>query len=274
MTEQCAVIAGAGQFPFYVAAQARRQGLSVVAIGLKGWVEPTLAGQVDVYEEVAIGQLGRLIERLASHRVRRVVMAGKVTKEVLFDPRVNFDAEALAILSRANGASVNALLGAMGERLAQEGIELIDSSTFLRQDLCPTGVVSRRSPAPEEEVDIEVGSSVARKLAELDIGQTVVVKRQVVVAVEALEGTDAAIRRAGQLAGGDLTVVKMASPAQDLRFDLPILGPATIAVAAEAGVRCIAVEAGKTLLLDKDRLLAQADAQQIGIVGITQPHRP
>ena len=264
----CAIIAGAGSFPFHVAAEARRQGLQVVAIGLQGWADPSLASQADAYEEVAVGQLGRLIERLASHRVSQAIMAGKVTKEVLFDPRISFDAEALSILSGAKGFSVNALLGAIGERLAKQGIRLIDSSTFLRANLCPAGTVSRRAPTSEEQADIWVGMKAARCVAELDIGQAVVVKRQVIVAVEALEGTDAAIQRAFQLAGGELTVVKMASPAQDMRFDLPILGLTTIAVAAACGVGCVAVEAGKTLLLDKETLLERANDQRISLVGI------
>ena len=264
----CAIIAGGGSFPFHVAAEARRQGLQVVAIGLQGWADPALASQADAYEEVAVGQLGRLIERLASHRVSQAIMAGKVTKEVLFDPRISFDAEALSILSGAKGFSVNALLGAIGERLAKQGIRLMDSSTFLRANLCPAGTVSQRAPTSEEQADIWVGMKAARCVAELDIGQAVVVKRQVIVAVEALEGTDAAIQRAFQLAGGELTVVKMASPAQDMRFDLPILGLTTMAVAAACGVGCVAVEAGKTLLLDKETLLERANDQRLSLVGI------
>lgn len=271
MTARCAIIAGSGSFPFHVAREARRQGLMVVGIGLQGWVDPSLEGQVDVYEEVTIGQLGRLIDRLKTHQARQAVLAGKVTKDILFDSRVRFDAEALGILARARGFSVNALLGAMGERLAQEGITLLDSSTFLKDSLCPVGPLTQRSPTPQEWEDIRLGTEAARQMAALDIGQTVVVKHRVVVAVEALEGTDATLTRAGQVAGSELVVVKMASPTQDMRFDLPILGPQTIAVATAAGVRCLAVEAHRTLLLDKGALLAQADEAGLCLIGIEPP---
>lgn len=271
MADRCAIIAGSGTFPLHVAREARRQGLTVIGIGLAGWADPALAQQVDTYEEVAIGQLGRLIDRLKRHQTRQAIMAGKVTKDILFDSRVRFDAESLAILTRAKGVSVNSLLGAIGDRLAQEGITLLDSSTFLHECLCPVGLLSRRSPTAQEQEDIRIGLEAARQLASMDIGQTVVVKNRVIVAMEALEGTDATIARAGQLAPGDLVVVKMGSPIQDRRFDLPILGPHTIAVSVSAGVRCLAVEARTTLLLDKDALLAQADAAGLCLIGVEPP---
>ncbi len=268
MSDVCAIIAGAGNFPLYVAEAAKRQGLRVVAIGLTGWADASLARGVDVYEEVSIGELGRLLERLQAHHVRQAVMAGKVTKAVLFDPRTRFDAEALSIVQRATSVSVNSLLGAIGERLAKQGIRLLDSSTFLKDDLCPAGVLTTRAPTPEEQVDIQVGLEAARQLARLDIGQTVVVKRRVVIAIEALEGTDAAIRRAGALAGNGLVVVKMASPSQDRRFDLPVLGEATIDVAQASGVACLAVEAGSSLLLHREALIAKANEAQMVLVGV------
>jgi len=268
MNQTCAIIAGSGSFPRHVAQEAKRQGLRVVAIGLQGWADPSLAREVEEYEEVSVGQLGRLIERLNAHQARQVVMAGKVTKEILFDPRIQFDAEALSLLAQVKEFSVNNLLGAIGTRLAACGITLLDSSTFLRAQLCPAGVVGARAPTPQEEEDIRTGVQVARRLADVDVGQTVVVKRKVVVAVEALEGTDAAIARAHHLAREPLVVVKMASPRQDMRFDVPIVGVRTIEVAMACGVTCVAVEAGKTLLLERDRLLAQANGARICLVGI------
>ncbi|TXT33179.1 MAG: hypothetical protein FD138_1947, partial [Planctomycetota bacterium] len=188
MVSTCAIIAGGGSFPIHVASEAKRQGLKVVGIGLSGWVDPALASHVDAYEEVMVGQLGRLVERLKAHQTTQAIMAGKVTKEVLFDPRARFDAEALSILSRVKDVSVNGLLGAIAERLAQDGIQLLDSSTFLKSSLCPSGILTRRQPTPEEQEDIRLGVRAARQLAELDIGQTVVVKQRVIVAAEALEG--------------------------------------------------------------------------------------
>lgn len=271
MSESCAIIAGSGSFPLHVAQQAKRQGLRVVVMGLKGWADPALAHQADAYEELAVGQLAALIQRLKVLQVRQVVMAGKVTKGVLFDSRVQMDAETVGLLSRLNDFSVNSLLGAIAQRLSQDGITLLDSSTFLQDQLCPEGVLSARAPTQEEQEDIRLGVEAARRLASLDIGQTVVVKRKVIVAVEALEGTDAAVQRAGQLAGGGCVVVKMASPQQDRRFDLPILGPQTIAVASAVDVRCLAVEARSTLLLDKSSLIEQANRADLALVGVAPP---
>ncbi len=273
MSQQLAIIAGAGRFPFHVAQAAKRQGLGVVAMGIQGWVDPTLASQVDVYEELPIGKLGRLIDRLKTHQVKQAILAGKVTKDVLLRQRASFDVELLEVLLRVRDTSVNALLGAIGERLAREGITLVDSSTFLKNDLCPTGVLTARQPTQAEQEDIRIGQEVGRAIAALDVGQTVVVKGGVIIAVEALEGTDAAIRRAGSLAKDGLVVVKSASPRQDRRFDLPVVGPDTIMTLREAGVSCLAVESGTTLLLDREALIAAADAAGLSIIGVI-PSRP
>lgn len=268
-----ALIAGAGQFPFHVAREAKRQGIEVIAIGIRGWAEPSLAAVVDVYEELAVGELGRLIEWLRAHEIRDAVMAGKVTKSVLLDQRTAFDAEARQVLQGARDFSVTALLGAIGQRLAGEGIRLLDSSALLQTQLCPAGVVTSRAPSAAEREDIEVGVRAARALATLDIGQTVIVKGRVVVAVEALEGTDAAIRRAHVLAGQGLVVVKVAAPNQDRRFDLPVIGRETLAALTESGVTCVAVEAGTTLLLERDALVASLNAAGLCLIGLSlTPH--
>ena len=264
------LIAGAGQFPFHVAREAKRQGRRVIAVGIEGWADPALAGQVDAYEELPVGQLARLIERLTAHAVREAIMAGKVTKAVLLDPQAAFDADTREVLRQAPDCSAGALLGAIGQRLAGAGIALLDSSSFLRAALCPAGPLTGSGPTAAQREDIAVGLRVARALAALDVGQTVVVKDRVVVAVEALEGTDAAIRRAHELAAsGGLVVVKTAAPHQDRRFDLPIIGPETIATLRDAGVSCLAVEAGTTILLEREALLAAADAAGICLVGVT-----
>ena len=262
------IIAGAGSFPIEVAREAGREGISVVGFGLTGWVDPGLAKHVAVYEEIDIGQLGSLIARLKAHGIREAVMAGKVTKQVLFDPRIQFDAVAIGVIGGLKEYTVNGVLGAIGQRLAQEGVTLQDSSRFLQDSLCPVGVLTDRKPTAEEQDDIRRGAVIARQLAEIDIGQTVILKRSVIVAVEALEGTDAAIKRAGEVGGAGCVLVKMGSPTQDRRFDLPVLGPHTIATAAAAKLSCIAVEAGTALLLDKAALLAQANAAGICLVGI------
>ena len=271
MPSRVAIIAGAGRFPFHVAREAKRQGLVVIALGIQGWADPSLAAQVDAYEEIAVGQLGQLIERLKSHQVREAIMAGKVTKAVLFDQRTAFDAEAAGVLRQMSELSVPALLGAIGKRLASDGITLLDSSTFLEASLCPVGVLTARGPTAVEQEEIQVGVHAARALAALDIGQTVIIKGNVIVATEALEGTDAAIRRAYALAGAPLVVVKMASPDHDRRFDLPVIGTSTLATLRESGVSCLAVEAQTTLLLERDALIAAANAANICLVGVSPP---
>lgn len=271
VTSRVAIIAGAGAFPFHVAREAKRQGLWVFALGVQGWADGHLAGHVDAYEEVAVGQLGHLIDRLRAHGVSQAIMAGKVTKDVLFTTRLSFDTEALGVLSQIREYSVSALLGAIAERLSRDGIVLLDSSTFLKANLCPEGVLTTCAPDASEQADIQVGWAAARALAQLDVGQTVVVKGRVVVAVEALEGTDATIQRAHELVGGGVVVVKVASPNQDRRFDLPVVGPETMAVLRKASARCLAVEAGITLLLDREQLIAQANAAGVCLIGMKLP---
>jgi DUF1009 family protein len=271
MAAPLAVIAGSGRFPFHVARGAKRQGLSVVVLGIQGWVDPALAQAVERFEPVEVGQLGRLIERLKAHGVRQAVMAGKVTKEVLLDRRTAFDQETQRLLQGLPDFSVASLLGAIAARLAAEGITLLDSSTFVTEDLCPAGVLTARGPTPAEEADVALGLRVARTLAAFDVGQTVVMKGAVVVAVEALEGTDAAIRRAHALAGPGLVVVKTASPDHDRRFDLPVVGMDTLSTLRDAGGSCLAVEAGTTLILDRPAFLRAAEAAGVCVVGASLP---
>ena len=268
MSPRVAIIAGSGRFPFHIAREAKRQGFEVVALGIQGWADASLASHVDAYEELGIGQLRQWIERLKAHGIREAIMAGKVTKAVLLDGRTAFDADAQALIGRLGDFSVSALLGAIGQRLAAEGIQLLDSSTFLSASLCPPGPLTVRRPSAAEEDDVRLGLQVARQLATLDVGQTVVVKGRVVIAVEALEGTDAAIQRAHALVGSGLVVVKSAAVNQDRRFDLPVIGPKTLQILRECGASCLAVEAGATLLLDRDALIASANDAGLCLVGV------
>ena len=265
--DSLAIIAGSGRFPILVAQEAKRQGRRVVGIGVRGWVHPEFATRVDVYHELDIGALGILFERLKRDGVSRVVLAGKVTKQVLLDPAA-FDAAGRSLLESAPDFSVQALLGQLGSRLAGEGMTLLDSSSFLQEFLCPAGVLSARPPSAAEREDVALGVRVAQAITPLDIGQTVVVKRRVVIAVEALEGTDAAIRRAHELAGGGLVVVKLGGAAQDRRFDLPVLGLDSIKVCRHSGVTCLALEAGNTLLLERHAVVAAIDAAGLCALGI------
>jgi DUF1009 family protein len=268
MDDRIGVIAGAGRFPLHVAERARRRGLAVFAVGLRGWVDPALATHVEGFAELSVGQLGELIRWFASRGVRQAIMAGKVAKAALLEPPEAFDAVARRVLAQARERSAPAILGAVGECLAEAGIRLLDSSTFLADELCPAGVVSARGPTASELEDVRIGWAAARAIAGLDIGQTVVVKARLIVAVEAMEGTDAAIRRAHALAGEGLVVVKAASPRQDRRFDLPVVGLETIATLADVKASCLGVEAGSCLLLDRDALVAAADARGLCLIGV------
>ena len=265
--DRLAIIAGSGRFPFHVADAAKRQGWFVSILAIQEWADPSLASHADAYEEIAIGQIGRLISRLKAQDIRQAILAGKVTKAVLLN-RAAFDLEAIGLLFKARDLSVSALLKAIGQRLAQEGITLLDSSMFLPSSLCPEGALTARRPTESEQADIEVGRRAARALASVDVGQTVVVKGRVVVAVEALEGTDATIQRAHAIAGDGLVVVKMASPNQDRRLDLPVVGTDTLDTLRRHGVTCLAVEASATILLDRDTLLASANAAGLCLIGI------
>ncbi len=262
------IIAGAGRFPLHIATQAQQQGCHVSVAALKGWADVSLFDSVDAVQELSIGQFGALIAWFKEQQVDAAIMAGKVTKEVLFAQKDTFDPQLLQALASAKDASVNALLGAVAQSLMQQGIQLLDSSLFLQSALAPAEVITDRAPNTQEQQDIQVGLQAARALATLDVGQTVIVRQGVVVAVEALEGTDAAIRRAHALAKDHLVVVKTASPTQDRRFDLPCIGTDTLKVFHECGVTCLAVEAGSTLLLDKDQILKQAQSQGLSIVGV------
>ncbi len=263
-----AIIAGAGSFPRFAAQAAKKQGNRVVIVGLKGWADPALASQADAYEEVAVGEISRLLKALKTHGVSQAILAGKVTKKVLLDPAVAFDIEAVKLLAQAKDRSVPALLKAISQRLAADGITLLDSSVFLKEHLAPAGILTTRKPSQKEQEDVQVGVSVTTALADLDVGQTVVVKDRVVIAVEALEGTDEAIKRAHALAGEGLVVVKTAAPGHDRRLDLPVVGADTLAVLKACGVTCLAVEEGMTLLLDRETVVSQANAAKICILGI------
>jgi DUF1009 family protein len=266
------LIAGNGRFPFLVAAAGRRAGRRVVAVAIKEETDPTLAGEVDEIHWVSLGQLGRCIEALKEGGVSEAVMAGQVKHRQIFAGIVP-DLKMMAVLARLALKNTDSLIGAVADALGREGIALLPSTALLRDDMATSGAMTRRRPSGDELKDVEYGRDVARALAGFDIGQTVVVKDRAAVAVEAMEGTDEAIRRAGRIAGAGCTVVKVAKPRQDLRFDVPVVGPGTVAAMAEARARVLAVQAGATLLLDRAPLLAKAESADVAIWGFEAPTR-
>jgi DUF1009 family protein len=263
------LIAGNGQFPFLVADAARRQGRRVVAIAIREETFPELESRVDAMHWVSLGQLGRCLEALKSEGVTEAVMAGQVKHKQIFSGIVP-DLKMMSLLGRLAVKNTDSLIGAVADFLAGEGIRLLSSTDLLRDQMASPGAMTRRKPSKDERQDIDYGRKVARTLAGLDLGQTVVIKGRAAVALEAMEGTDEVIRRAGKLAGPGTTVVKVAKPRQDMRFDVPVVGAETVEVMREAAARVLALEAGRTLLLDKDRFLAQAESAGIAVWGMEE----
>jgi DUF1009 family protein len=199
--------------------------------------------------------------------VEKAIMAGQV-KHVQIFSRAIPDARMLKVLLKLPRRNTDSLIGAIASELQSEGIELIDSTFFLQKNLPASGTLTRRLPDKHEREDIEYGLEVAREIARLDLGQTIVVRGKACVAIEAMEGTDATIRRAGQLVSGRLTVVKLAKPNQDMRFDVPVVGVPTIDAMVEAGATCLCITAGKTLMFDREEMIAAADNKKIAIVAV------
>ena len=266
-TEPLGLIAGNGRFPFLVAAAARRAGRPVVAVAIQEEAFPELEGEVDAFHWVGLGQLGRCIEVLRAAGVHEAVMAGQVKHRQIFSDVVP-DLKLMAVLARLALKNTDSLIGGVADALAREGIRLLPSTALLEDQMATAGAMTRRGASRDEQKDIGYGRDVARTLARMDLGQTAVVKDRATVALEAMEGTDETIRRAGRIAGPGTTVVKVAKPSQDMRFDVPVVGRGTIEAMREAGARALAVDAGRTLLIDKGDVLGAADAAGIAVVGM------
>jgi UDP-2,3-diacylglucosamine hydrolase len=265
--EPLGLIAGNGRFPFLAAAGARRAGRRVVALAIREETSPGLEAEVDELHWIGLGQLGRGIEILQKAGAREAVMAGQVKHRQIFSGIVP-DLKLLGVLARLAFQNTDSLIGAVADALAREGITLLPSVAFLGDQLASVGPMSRRQPDREERRDVEYGEKVARALAGMDLGQTAVVKDRAAVALEAMEGTDETIRRAGRIAGPGTTVVKVAKPRQDMRFDVPVVGEGTLLAMREAGSRVLALDAAKTLMIDRKEFLTQADADGVAVLGL------
>jgi hypothetical protein len=260
------IIAGSGVYPLLLAQSARRAGVAkIVAVAFTGETDPALAQHVDDIHWMRVGQLGRLLNTLRTAGIRSAIMAGQIAPNNLFNLRP--DIKTVLLLARVKQRNAETLFGAIGDELAAVGVELLPAFTFLEEHLATAGLIAGRALNRREQADVEFGLRIAKEVSRLDIGQTVVVRGGTVVAVEAFEGTNDAIKRGGALAQKNAVVVKVSKPNQDMRFDVPVIGPQTISVAAEANLRVIAVEAGKTLLLQKEELAAAATRARISVVG-------
>jgi hypothetical protein len=267
MSENIGLIAGKGQFPLLFAQAARQQGAAVIAVAHRGETDPALAAFVAELHWIHVGQLGKIIRIFKAAGVRQAVMAGGISRGRLFR-EFRPDWRALGVIRRAGAGQDDRLLRAVADEMATEGITIAPSTLFLSDLLANPGPLSRRSPTPAELADINLGVLAARELGRLDIGQCAVVRRQVVVALETIEGTDETIRRGGALAGPGTVVVKMSKPGQDLRFDVPAVGLDTIATMREVKAAALAIEAGKTLIFDAPEMLKIADQAGIAVWGI------
>ena len=265
--ERIGIIAGSGRFPILFAETARRRGVDVVAVAHRGETAPELVHHVDAITWVQPGQLQAVIDALRQHGITRTVMVGAIAKPRMFR-EILPDARALAALSRIGKLRDDLLLRTIAEELEQEGITVVPSTTYLDEIVPAAGVLGRREPTPEEWADIRYGFQVVKAIGRFDIGQSVVVRGGAVMAVEGIEGTDATIRRAGQLVNGDIVVVKATKPIQDLRFDLPAIGPDTIRTIAEVRGRALGIEAGSTIILDRELTLSLADDAHIAVVAV------
>jgi DUF1009 family protein len=273
------LIAGNGRFPFMVVEGARRAGVSLSVAAIREETDAKIEQEAERVLWVGIGQLGKMIRFFKNEGVEKAIMAGQVKHVQIFSRAVP-DARMLKMLLKLPRRNTTSLIGGIATELASEGIELIDSTYFLQESLPPAGTLSRRKPSAAERADIEYGLEVAKQMAHLDLGQTIVVRGKACVAIEAMEGTDATILRAGELlhgrgargrtilSSGALTVLKLAKPDQDMRFDVPVVGIPTIETMVKAGATCLCLNAGKTLMFDREEMLALADKNKVAVVAV------
>ncbi|MBN2183223.1 MAG: UDP-2,3-diacylglucosamine diphosphatase LpxI [Sedimentisphaerales bacterium] len=269
------LIAGEGRLPFLIAAGAKKAGLNVVCVGLTDAVDSNLARNVDVFYEVAIARPGTWIRKLRKHGVTRTIMVGRVSKGRLFTPRriLHYlpDWRAFRIYYwrlRRKSKLNDSILNAVADELASGKIILEDSTVYCREHLATSGVMTAAKLRPSVQNDIDFGWEIVKKLGELDIGQAVAVKEREIIAVEAIEGTAAMIERAGKYCkSGGWTLIKASKPQQDMRFDVPCVGPDTIRALAENGAGCLVVESGKTIIIDKPDTIKLANEFNISVVG-------
>jgi len=262
------LIAGNGKFPFLVLEAARSQGIDMVVAAIKEETFPEIEQHAKTVHWMSLGQLGKLIKTFKSEGVDCAIMAGQVKHKQIFSSIIP-DLKMIQLLAGLAIKSTDSLIGAVAKTLEAEGIHLMDSTLFLQPLLPDSGVITARAPTDEENRDLEYGYKVARELGRLDLGQSVVVSDGACVALEAMEGTDAVMERAASLVNGrPLRVIKLAKPNQDLRFDVPVIGPATIRLMARLKATALAIEAKKTLMIDREQIIREADGTGIAIVAM------
>ena len=262
------IIAGNGRFPVIALETARKQGDEAIAIAIKEEASPDVERAAERCYWVSLGELSKLIEICKSESITQIMMAGQVKHAKIFSS-IRPDWRLVKLLGSLLHKNTDSLIGAVAKVLADEGIQLVDSTLLLKPLLAPVGVITKRKPDSDEQRDIEYGRRIAHALASFDLGQSVAIADRACVALEAMEGTDAMLRRAASLVEGkNMTLVKASSRRRHLLFDVPVIGPGTIDVMIETNTTALAVDAGRTLMLDKEDLLAKANSAKIAIVGM------
>ncbi len=259
------IIAGNGVYPRLLADSARKAGVeTIIAAAFTDETDPVLTQLVDLIEWMRVGQLNRLLKLFREQKVHHAIMAGQIAPKNLFDLRP--DLKALMLLGKLKQRNAESIFAAIADELANVDVNLLPATTFLEESLARAGLIAGPKLSQQEQDDVDLGWKIGKEIARLDIGQTIVVKNGTVVAVEALEGTNEAIKRGGALAREGAVMVKVAKPKQDMRFDVPVIGLETIRICTEARLRVIAVETGKTLLLERDAIVDLANRSKISIV--------
>ncbi|MCL4537721.1 MAG: UDP-2,3-diacylglucosamine diphosphatase LpxI [Nitrospirae bacterium] len=266
---QIGVIAGTGDLPKIIAKDARERGIKVITIALENLASSDLSKFSDEIKWINVGKLGEMIDTLKEFDVKEAIMAGKVSKTLLYKSKITPDLRAVKLLFSLKDKSDDSILNAITRELEKEGIHIIDTTAFSPHLLTPEGVLTDDPPTMDEWKDIEFGWKIAKEIGKLDIGQTVVVKDQAVMAVEAIEGTDEAIIRGGKLSGEGAVVVKVSKPHQDMRLDVPVVGLDTLRSMIDIRARVLAVEAQKSMLISRERFAKEAEDAGISVVGIS-----
>ena len=260
------IIAGNGLYPRLLADSARKSGVQkIFAAAFEGETDPSLSQHVDEVEWLRVGQLGRLLSCFQARGIHHAVMAGQIAPKNLFDLRPDW--KALLVLARLKSRNAETIFAAIADQLEAVNVELLSATSFLEDYLAPAGLIAGPKLSRRQEEDVDFGWKMAKEIAGLDIGQTVVVKNGTVLAVEGFDGTNETIRRGGKLAGKGGVMIKVAKPKQDMRFDVPVIGVETLQIALGARLRVIAVEAGRTLLLDKNAMTDFANRSNISVIG-------
>ena len=266
--EKLGILAGAGKLPVESARAAAQLGYEVYAVGLLAESDPQIAQFAKDFQFISVAQLEAILNYLKNNQIQKVTMIGKVTKELLFNGAVQPDARMLQLIMSLPNRNDDTIMMAFVRELAKSGIQAFDQTKLIRKLMPRRGTITQREPTEQERQDMEFGFRIAKELGRFDVGQTVVVKNRAVMALEAIEGTDACIERGGKLACGGAVVTKVSKPQQDNRFDVPTVGYRTIEQMAQVGASALAIEAGKTLLVEQAQMVALADAKGISIVAM------